>query len=164
MTASWWYLGHVISNDFYDDLDIARETRNLYVRGNTIIRKFSSLDINVKIALFKSYCYPLYTCSLWSRYRVASLNKLKVCYNNVMRQLMGVPRWHSARTLFVQNRVKSFFEILRTITHSLMVRIKNSDNPIIHGLLHSDAYIVSSQWDKWRVSMFVHQPTMLYFS
>ena len=161
---SFRYLGHVISNDFYDDLDIARETRNLYVRGNTIIRKFSSLDINVKIALFKSYCYPLYTCSLWSRYRVASLNKLKVCYNNVMRQLMGVPRWHSARTLFVQNRVKSFFEILRTITHSLMVRIKNSDNPIIHGLLHSDAYIISSQWERWRVLMFVNQPTMLYFS
>ena len=34
------YLGHIISNNFSDDADIDREIRNLYVRGNTIARKF----------------------------------------------------------------------------------------------------------------------------
>ena len=54
------YLGHIVSSSFTDDYDIERETRNLYIRGITIARKFYFLSTDVKCALFKSYCYPLY--------------------------------------------------------------------------------------------------------
>ena len=37
---SFQYVGHVISKDFTNNEDIARETRNLYIRGNTIVQKF----------------------------------------------------------------------------------------------------------------------------
>ena len=95
------YLGHIISINFTDDADIDREIRNLYVRGNTIARKFGFLNADIKCSLFKSYCYPLYTCSLWSNYKQSSLNRLRVCYKDMMRKLMGVPRWHSASMIFV---------------------------------------------------------------
>ena len=72
------YLGHIISSNFTDDADIDREIRNLYVRGNTIARKFGFLNTDIKCSLFKSYCYPLYTCSLWSNYKQSSLNRLRV--------------------------------------------------------------------------------------
>ena len=103
------YLGHIISNDLTDDADIEREIRNMYIRGNTIVRRFKFLGPEIKCSLFKSYCYCMYTSSLWSNYRQSTLNKLKVCYNDIMRKLMGVPRWHSARTLFVRNNTRSFF-------------------------------------------------------
>ena len=78
------YLGRVISKYFTDNDDIARETRNLYIRGNSIVLKFGFLDVDIECALFKSYCYNLYTCSLWSSFRQESINKIRVAYNNIM--------------------------------------------------------------------------------
>ena len=34
------YLGHSISNTLRDDKDILRQCRQLYTRGNTLLRKF----------------------------------------------------------------------------------------------------------------------------
>ena len=143
------YLGHIITSDFSDDLDIERETKNLYIRGNTIIRKFGFLSIEVKIALFKAYCYCLYTCSLWSKYRLSSINKLKVAYNNVFRKLCRVPQWHSARHLFVNSGVRSFYETIRTTSYSLMLRVLLCQYTLIQGLLQSDAFVFSVSRKMW---------------
>ena len=89
--SSFKYLGHFVSNDFLDDIDINREIRNFYTRGNTLVRKFHFLTLDVKLNLFKSYCYTMYTCSLWSNYRQNSINKLRVAYNSIFRKLVGVP-------------------------------------------------------------------------
>ena len=85
------YLGHIITSDFTDDQDIERETRNLYIRGNTIVHKFYFMSNEVKIALFKCYCYQLYTCSLWSKYSANTMRKLRVAYNSIMRNLLVFP-------------------------------------------------------------------------
>ena len=151
------YLGHIITKDGTDDEDIARETRNLYIRGNMIVRKFGFLSVDVKCSLFKSYCYPLYTCSLWSKYRQATINKLKVCYNNTMRKLLGVPPWHSARTMFVSHNVRSFPETVRCIAYSLMTRVVSSANYLIGSLIYSDCFTVSSQRIKW-ISLLYSNP------
>ena len=113
------YLGHVISSDFTDDEDIERETRNLYTRGNTIARKFGFLDVEIKYSLFKSYCYSLYTCSLWVRYNRTSMNKIRVAYNNVLRKLMKIPPRTSISNFFVTNDLRSFQENVRYINFSL---------------------------------------------
>ena len=47
------YLGHVISNNLSDDLDIERQRRQLYAQGNTILRKFHMCSIQVKLTLFR---------------------------------------------------------------------------------------------------------------
>ena len=132
------YLGHIITKNFSDDEDIERETRNLYIRGNTITRRFGFLSMDIKKTLFKSYCYPLYTCSLWSKYRQSSLNKLKVAYNSIMRKMVGAPPWNSARTIFVQNNVRSFFENIRSVSYSLMCRVLTCCNQCVQAILHSD--------------------------
>ena len=61
LVKNFRYLGHIISCDFKDDLDIKREIKNINVRGYVIIRKFGFLQLDVKCELFKTYCYPLYT-------------------------------------------------------------------------------------------------------
>ena len=50
------YLGHVISNSVNDDGDIQREIRNMFIRTNILVRRFSKCSRSVKTALFKSYC------------------------------------------------------------------------------------------------------------
>ena len=37
---------------------------------------------NVKVNIFRSYCSSLYTSQLWWKYKVSSIRKLYVAYNN----------------------------------------------------------------------------------
>ena len=46
------YLGHVISADMKDDLDIMRQCRQLYAQGNALARRFHMCSDNVKVTLF----------------------------------------------------------------------------------------------------------------
>ena len=40
-----------------DDADVFRQVKCLYIRGNIISRKFANCSINVKLVVFKTYCY-----------------------------------------------------------------------------------------------------------
>ena len=58
------YLGHFIREDFTDKLDLDREIRNLYCRGNQLVRKFGFCSTEIKCSLLRTFCYSLYTSSL----------------------------------------------------------------------------------------------------
>ena len=58
------YLGHVISADMKDDLDIMRQCRQLYAQGNALARRFHMCSDNVKVTLCRSYCSSLYTSQI----------------------------------------------------------------------------------------------------
>ena len=85
------YLGHYISENLKDDRDINRQCRNIYARGNTLLRKFAMCTADVKAKLFQTFCTPLYTAHLWWNYRLYSLRKLTVAYNDIMRLLLCLP-------------------------------------------------------------------------
>ena len=149
----FYTLGHFITSEFADDMDIEREIRNLYIRGNTIIRRFHFLSVDVKCALFKAYCYPMYISSLWSKYRQSSINKLRVAYNNIFRKLLGLPPWHSARTVFVDLGVKSFYENIRTCSYSLMHRVTHCNNMLVSSILNSNCFVVSATRKTWCINL-----------
>ena len=46
------YLGHVISADMKDDLDIMRQCRQLYAQGNALARRFHMCSGTVKVTIF----------------------------------------------------------------------------------------------------------------
>ena len=46
------YLGHVISADMKDDLDIMRQCRQLYAQDNALARRFHMCSDNVKVTIF----------------------------------------------------------------------------------------------------------------
>ena len=79
------YLGHVISADMKDDLDTMRQCRQLYAQGNALARRFHMCSDIVKVTIVRSYCSSLYTSQLWWKYRVSSIKKLYVAYNNAFR-------------------------------------------------------------------------------
>ncbi|KAG0727279.1 hypothetical protein GWK47_035010 [Chionoecetes opilio] len=112
-TEIFAYLGHVISHDMTDDDDIIKQTTKLLVVGNTLQRKFSYCSREVKMELFRSHCYPIYCNSLWSRYKVATVNRLKVCHNDILKRLLGLPRWCSLSLTFARNGVNNLDVIRR---------------------------------------------------
>jgi len=154
--SNFTYLGHIITSDFYDDEDIKKETRRLCARGNAISRQFKHCTMDVKRTLFMTYCYSLYCSSLWTNFRMAPLNRLRVNYNNIMRRLAGVPTWHSARTMFVNLRVDSFPERLRWLCHGTRERIEACENAMVTALRESDARVWSPLWQRW--TDLLHRP------
>ena len=82
------YLGHFISNTLRDDKDILRQCRQLYARGNMLLRKFYMCSTEVKLTLLRTFCSPMYTAQLWRNFTVASIHRLHVAYNNVFRLKM----------------------------------------------------------------------------
>ena len=103
----------------------------MYAQANILARKFSMCSEEVKITLFRAYCTPLYTAHLWSSYKKASLQKLKVAYNDAMRILLRRPRWCSASEMFVAARVNTFQAVLRNLMYRFVCRVDESVNTII---------------------------------
>ena len=150
------YLGHIISNTYTDDDDIIKELRNMYGRGNTIINQFKYMTLDVKVQLFKSFCYPIYGASQWSNYRAGSLRRLRVGYNAILRRLLGIRLWDpeeerlgSMSAIFVNTGVRTFPELIRSISYNCMERIQLSDNSLIQCLITSEAKAYSRQWSHW---------------
>ena len=48
------YLGYIMNADMSDDEHISKKTRNIYARGNMLIRNFKHCTTVVKITLFKT--------------------------------------------------------------------------------------------------------------
>lgn len=72
VAKSTTYLGHIITDTLEDDDDMSRQRRMLYVQANMLVRKFHHCTTDVKVNLFRAYCTPLYTASLWVKYKKES--------------------------------------------------------------------------------------------
>ena len=107
---SFKYLGHIISADLIDDHGHRKgQKKSCYWREYSG-RKVGKCTFEVKCRLFRTYC------SLWSRYRQSILNSLRVCLNNILRKLMGLPQWFSASSMLSNLRVQSLQEVLRNVS------------------------------------------------
>ena len=128
------YLGHYLSEDMNDNIDIGRQIRCLYAAANSLKGHFVGCTVDVKCRLFKAYCQQLYTCSLWNNFSVASMKKLRVAYNDAFRIVLGLPRWTSARTLFVTLRVDYLDAVIRKSMYSILGRLRNSKSSVLSNL------------------------------
>ena len=153
------YLGHYISENLKDDRDINRQCRNIYARGNTLLRKFAMCTADVKAKLFQTFCTPLYTAHLWWNYRLYSLRKLTVAYNDIMRLLLCLPRRHSASQMFVNINVPTCAAVIRNLIFKFIVRLEKSENSIIQELVsieRSDTKLTSAIWRHWHKTLYIH--------
>lgn len=149
------YLGHIITHDLCDDDDIDNQRRKLCIRSNVLIRRFNRCSDSVKCTLFRSYVTPLYCCSLWHDYRVASKDTIRVTYNKALRRLFRLPTQCSVSLNFVKRRLPSFQETVRKSTCSLMSRCKSSINSILSHLTTPAALAVSHYSKRWRLELYV---------
>ena len=111
---------------------------------------------DVKASLFRAYCTPLYTAQLWSSYFTKTLQRLNVAYNDALRLLLRVPRWHSASVLFVNQGIPTFKALLRKLMYSFMCRLDKSYNSIIVVLANprkSSCRYNSGLWRHWQSSL-----------
>jgi len=101
--------------------------------------------IDLKIAIFRAYCTPMYGSQLWYSMYQYSFNKLRIAYNDAFRHLLQEPRWCSASKLFVLNSVSSIPANMRKLTFSLWRSLQTSDNSLVNAVLSSDLFFLNHQ-------------------
>ncbi|KAG0728055.1 hypothetical protein GWK47_003866 [Chionoecetes opilio] len=130
-------------------------TTKLLVVGNTLQRKFSYCSREVKMELFRRHCYSIYCNTLWSRFKVATLNRLKVCHNDILKRRLGLLRWCSSSLAFARNGVNNLDVIRRHSVFSLRSRVELSANSIITSVRQSSAYVCGPIQQRWLGLLFV---------
>lgn len=146
------YLGHYISDDLSDDKDIGRQRNYLYVRGNIIMRNFCRCSEHVKVMLFKTYCFNMYTPQLWCEFKRISFQSFITAYNQAFRMIMGYPSYFRARFIFVYNHVYSCGEILRKIIYRFRKYLTFSENSVVSNV--NSILCTSSLSYHWRNMLY----------
>lgn len=148
------YLGHIISKDNRDDLDILRQVGIYYSRANKLCRKFHYCTNAVKTRLFNSYCNSFYCMPTWRHFHNYNLNKLKVAHNKSMRKFFNYQFDHSARDISVVHKLMYFDVIYRKSIHSLNIRTLNNENLLCKTVIESDAFFTSNVRNTWRKILY----------
>ena len=89
------YLGHHLTNDLHDDLDIRSQCRAINVPGNILFGKFHMCSVSVKLNLFNSYCASMYTPHLSWNYKKIPICKLQITYHNILKMNIGLSKYES---------------------------------------------------------------------
>ena len=148
------YLGHILSDNKNDDLDIERQRKKIYAQGNSILRKFHMCSIEVKVELFKTYCTPLYTAHLWTNYSCLALKNFFIAYHNVMKLFIGLPKWEHNRPQCVQYNIPHGPALIRNFIYKFICRLYNSQNKLLYVIARSDCLYESQIRKKWRSLLY----------
>ena len=106
------YLVYMVVSSNTDDQDIQREIRNMFVRSNILLRRFTKCSAAVKTVLFRSFCLCMYDISLWKRFNAGSLDKLRSCYNKCVKIFFGYKRRDSLHNILLILGLPTFDTLL----------------------------------------------------
>ena len=135
------YLGFIVNKEFTDNDHMSKEMRNIYARGNMLIRNFKHCTNDVKIKLYRTFCSSIYCCPLWYNFKESSFRKIHVATNKVFKSLMQMPRDYSASHLFVSTGVDHFSELRRKLDYSLKTCVLNSLNLLVINISASTSFM-----------------------
>ena len=144
------YLGVLLCSNCTDDVDILRQTQALYRQGNFIVHKFKHCTDDVKLLLFIYHCTNMYGPHLWSRFSSKNLDRLKVAYNNIFRQLLKLDPRGSISAKFLFFNVNSFPVLYRKLVYGFYQRVIKSQNVLMSTIGNSPYFIYrSSLYTQW---------------
>jgi hypothetical protein len=147
------YLGVYITENQKDDTSIEHQMKNLYIRGNMIIRNFKHCCESVKCQLFKSFCTSFYCSPLWCYFNVESLRRFKVAYNRIFRILLCLSHRTSMSFSFITRSLDPFQVLLRKAVGSLRKRLYATDNALVKNIMSSQYFTFSNISKKWNKSI-----------
>ena len=149
------YLGHFICSNRTDDEDMWRQRRQLYMRGNSLIRRFHMCTWETKITLFSSYCSPMYTCQLWFNFKKGTVNKLSTSYHNILKMFLGLSKYESTSMLCAYMNIHCFQSLIRKMTYKFIQRLGVSENCLIKMLQTPSTVFHSGIWAHWKKTLYV---------
>lgn len=108
------YLGVMLSCDLRNSKDIKRAHSAFNRNLGVLLRQFHSVDFEIKLKLFDSFCKPLYGLDIWfdRKYVKTLLKQLGVSYHLGLKKLSGYPRYFSNHYVCEQLNCSTFEHFL----------------------------------------------------
>ena len=153
-TTTLQYLGHSLTDDLKDDVDVKRSIGQLYGRGNMLVRKFANCAKPVKLLLFKLYITPIYCHTIWRDVKAGTRDKLHLAYNNTLRALFKLPGRTSMTTFRVRNELKSIQELKRSLLAKFIERLRDCDNSLCNAAVKTFYLLLTSYGDYWLKTLY----------
>lgn len=148
------YLGHILNNQLTDDDDILHQRRQIYARGNMLLRNFSMCTWSVKLQLFRVFCSNIYCSHLWWNYMKQSMTKIVTSYHNVLKLFIGISKFESTSLACTIFNVPSCASLLRKMCFRFSERLRLSENGIILSLEQCSLKFTSRIRVYWMKSLF----------
>lgn len=142
------YLGHMLTSNLRDSVDIRRVKRLLYYNVNTLRARLGGANREILIKLFKAYCTNMYGCELWDVHRDKKVfHELCVAYHSCIKRLVGIPIWTRNHPLCMALNLLPCPMLVASRQLLFHKRLLSSNNHIIraiHSSEISDTGIVAS--------------------
>jgi len=91
------YLGCILNCNLLEKSDLERILKSFNKSVGSFIRKFSNVDIAIKLRLFDTLCMSMYGLELFINNKNSgdTLKKLGIAYHYALKRLLGLPKFYS---------------------------------------------------------------------
>ena len=91
------YLGSILNSSLHEKSDVNRIFQSFNRSAGAFIRKFGTLELELKNRLFDPLCLSMYGLEVFMSKRncVSDLKKLGVAYHFAVKRLLGLPKYFS---------------------------------------------------------------------
>ena len=136
-TKSIKYLGFYLTYNLSNEEDINDKRSKFYSEFNQILRKFSSVNENIRLFLFKQYCLQMYGAELWfgDKKSKAALKQFAIGYHKAIKKLIGVSYHESNHYACQQAQTLTFEHFLNSLKMQFMFRLNLSPCPFIEKVM-----------------------------
>ena len=115
-------------------------------------------SVSVQMKLMPPFPYlllPDLLLSYVSRYMQSAMFRLRVCYSTILRKMLGVPPWNSAKSMFGCAYKCSLPEIISYSTYSLLARVLESTNVVLANIACIDVFVISEMKCHMKIFLFI---------
>lgn len=138
---SYKHLGHVISNELNDSVDIS-EKRSVFIgQANNVLCYFSKLSSDVRYKLFSSYCSSFFGCELW-KLDNNSIDDVCVAWRRALRRIWSLPNTAHNRLLpLLSNCMPLYDQFCSRFLNFIRRCLSDDSSPLVrtvawHGLFY----------------------------
>ena len=133
------HLRHILTNELDDAADILRATREINRKINFLLHTFDSIDVITKTFLFKSYCLPVYGCSLWSL-GSPSIKTIDVALNKILCKVWKLSTRSHTGVVCCVAHVSTISNILFQCFHFLLSKASSSSSTLIRTIFSDSTF------------------------
>jgi len=155
---SWPHLGHVITNNASDKLDVLSRRGSFIGQVNNVICWFSKLDCCMKTRLLRAYCFSFYGCELQDLSNL-HVQSLCVAWRQALRRIWKLPYNCHAAILERLSGTASPFDSLCNRSLNFVRKCLNCDNILVnfvsrHAVFYSQMYSVMGRYVQYFCERF----------
>lgn len=149
------YLGYLFYSNSKDNEEISKNTRSMYIRGNSLVRNFKHCSEDVKCELFRAYCTSFYCSSLWCNFTDHCMRRLNVSYKGIFRNLFKLERDCSISGKMTCFKIDTLPVLLRKNVYNFRKRLYLSKNDLIINIVSCVSFNFCTLVAAWNKMLYL---------